>query len=104
MGSLRRSAVLRLQIERASLSIVLNIAEGAGRRTVADKQRFFPPLRQYSAPPPKPPARADRAHTTRRRAWPRESNNEVVREAHVSRTGAGGRGGGRRRRACRRGG
>ena len=33
--------VLRDQIERASLGVVLNIAEGAGRRSPADKRRFF---------------------------------------------------------------
>ena len=33
--------VLRDQLERASLSIVLNIAEGAGRTWSPDKQRFY---------------------------------------------------------------
>jgi four helix bundle protein len=37
----RGFGVIRDQIERASLGVVLNIAEGAGRRSVADKRRFF---------------------------------------------------------------
>lgn len=34
-------AVLRDQLERASLSAVLNLAEGAGRRSRRDKGRFY---------------------------------------------------------------
>ena len=37
----RGFGVLRDQIQRASLGVVLNIAEGAGRRSRADKRRFF---------------------------------------------------------------
>ena len=38
---LRQQATLRNQLERASVSIVLNIAEGAGRRSPHDKARFY---------------------------------------------------------------
>ena len=38
---LRLSPVLRNQLERASSSIVLNLAEGQGRRTTADQRHFF---------------------------------------------------------------
>ena len=37
----RGHAVLRDQLERASLSAVLNLAEGAGRRSRRDKARFY---------------------------------------------------------------
>jgi four helix bundle protein len=37
----RRLGALRDQLDRASVSIALNIAEGAGRRTRADKAHFF---------------------------------------------------------------
>jgi four helix bundle protein len=36
-----RHAVLRDQLERASVSIVLNLSEGAGRFTPADKARLY---------------------------------------------------------------
>jgi four helix bundle protein len=39
---LRRGAgPLRDQLHRASLSVVLNVAEGAGRNARADKRRFY---------------------------------------------------------------
>ena len=37
----RGSPTMRDQLERASISIILNIAEGAGRRTAADRRRYF---------------------------------------------------------------
>ena len=37
----RGCAELRDQVDRASISIVLNIAEGCGRRSPADKGRFY---------------------------------------------------------------
>jgi four helix bundle protein len=37
----KEHAVLRDQLERASVSIVLNVAEGCGRRTRRDKARFY---------------------------------------------------------------
>ena len=37
----RGYAELRDQVDRASISIVLNIAEGCGRRSPADKGRFY---------------------------------------------------------------
>jgi four helix bundle protein len=41
VGSNRRLGALRNQLDCASVSVVLNIAEGAGRRTLRDKARFF---------------------------------------------------------------
>jgi len=37
----RGYAILRDQLERATLSVVLNLAEGAGRRSRRDKARFY---------------------------------------------------------------
>ena len=37
----RGSPTLRGKLERASISIILNIAEGAGRRTSPDRRRHF---------------------------------------------------------------
>jgi four helix bundle protein len=37
----RGARFLRDQLERATMSAVLNIAEGAGRRTMPDKRRFY---------------------------------------------------------------
>ena len=37
----RGARELRTQLERASISIVLNFAEGVGRRSAADRVRFF---------------------------------------------------------------
>ena len=41
LGPLKTSAPIRDQIERASISIPLNIAEGNGKFTPKDKCRFF---------------------------------------------------------------
>lgn len=37
----RGSAAVRDQLDRATMSIVLNIAEGAGRRSAPDKRRHY---------------------------------------------------------------
>ena len=42
----RGCSELRDQLDRASISIVLNIAEGGGRRSPADKGRFYAMARQ----------------------------------------------------------
>jgi four helix bundle protein len=49
-GLLRRCPLsLRDQLDRASVSIVLNTAEGAGRRSKPDKARFFTIARASAA-------------------------------------------------------
>ena len=71
---------LRDQLERASLGVVLNIAEGAGRTSGADKRRFYemginiphqplgplersakPPAEAEGEAPPKSPAKKGEA-------------------------------------------
>jgi four helix bundle protein len=37
----RGARIIRDQLERATPSIVLNVAEGAGRRSAPDKRRFY---------------------------------------------------------------
>jgi four helix bundle protein len=41
IGSGRRLGALRDQLDRASVSIVLNVAEGSGRFAPADKAHFY---------------------------------------------------------------
>lgn len=36
-----KNAVIRDQFERASLSVVLNLAEGSGKLTAKDRKRFY---------------------------------------------------------------
>src|SRR5687768_10175139 len=45
----KADAILRDQLSRASVSIVLNIAEGAGRRSRRDKARFYSMARGSAA-------------------------------------------------------
>jgi four helix bundle protein len=45
----KADAVLRDQLSRASVSIVLNVAEGAGRRSRRDKARFYSMARGSAA-------------------------------------------------------
>ena len=40
-ASLKLDYVLKDQLNRATLSVVLNLAEGSAKRTIAEKRRFY---------------------------------------------------------------
>ena len=61
IGSGRRLGALRDQLDRASVSIVLNVAEGSGRFAPADKAHFYLIARGSATAVPGGPPRCCRA-------------------------------------------